>query len=484
MFEKYTEKVRRAIFFARYEASLFGSSQIEAEHLLLGLLREDRALGVRFFRGGITIETIRKQVEARTEPREKIPTSIDLPLSAESKRVLAYANEEAERVSHKWIGTEHMLAGLLREEKSFVAELLRERAVSLEKVREELSKAKHESGEVAPVKRVPLVAEFSQDLTEEARSGRVDPLIGRENEMERMVETLSRRSRRNPVLVGEPGVGKAALVKGLAQRITEGNVPPPLESKRIIALQLSSLLAGTRRSEERLKAVLAELAQESDLIVFVEELFVPAGREELLDAANAIRPPIARGDIQCIVSATPADYSSAAGKEPWVSRYFHPISVPPPDEASAIKILFGIRDRYEKFHGVTYTDEALEYAVRYSTRYVPSRYLPDKAIDIIDEAGACLKVRQQRPPDEVLEAEKRCRFIERRMQASNANQEFEKARFYHDELRRENENLETLKESFGSGDPGKANVTRNDIEAVVARWTGIPVSEIASGPSA
>jgi ATP-dependent Clp protease ATP-binding subunit ClpC len=479
MFENYTEKARRAMFFARYEASQFGSPQIETEHLLLGLLREDKALANRFLRGGSSVETIRKEVERRgSGPREKVPTSVDLPLSAECKRVLACAQEEAERLSYQRVGTEHLLAGLLREEGSLATQILRDRGVSLTIVREELSRAKQEPGVTSSRTPAPLSPEFSRDLTQEAADDRNDPLIGRENEMDQMVEVLCRRSKNNPVLVGEPGVGKAAMVKGLARRIVESKVPAELADKRIVALFVSSLMAGTRRSEEKVAAVIRELIDARDVIIFVEELFVPAGREGLLDAANILRPPIARGELRCITSATPGEYQASFEKEPWLDRHFHAITVPAPDETDAIKILFGIRDRYEKFHGVTYTDEALEYAVRHSNRYLPLRALPDKAIDLIDEAGACVKVRPQFLPDEVIESQRRVRFVKERMEMAIANHEFEKARLYSDEVDKEIQKRKLLDQKYQIDNAAERSVTRKDIEEVIARWTGIPVSSI------
>lgn len=279
MFEDYTEKARRVIFFSRYEASLFGSSYIETEHLLLGLLREDKGLARRFGVGSFSADPIREEIRKRVPAGKKSPTSVDIPFSVESKRVLTYAQEEAERVSHKHVGTEHLLAALMREEGFLAAQILHERGLSLEKVREELARAQHEPEVIRRLKPAPLAQEFTRDLTQEAVEGRYDPVVGRENEMERLIETLCRRSKNNPVLVGEAGVGKAALVKGLAQRIVEASVPPELADKRIITLFLSSLISSARRSEERAAEVISEVTESKNVIVFIEELFLPAGRE-------------------------------------------------------------------------------------------------------------------------------------------------------------------------------------------------------------
>jgi ATP-dependent Clp protease ATP-binding subunit ClpC len=445
---------------------------------LLGLLREDKSLANRFLGAGTSIETIRKQVEGRVTVGEKLPTSVDMPLSAESERVLTIAQEEADRLSHKHIGTEHLLAALLCEEGSMAAQILRERGVSLEKVRDELARMSHEAGVSRGPKQAPVALEFSHDLTQESADGRSDPVVGRDDEMARLVETLCRRSKNNPVLVGEAGVGKAAMVKGLAGRIVENKVPPELAGKRIVHLYLSSLMAASRHSEEHAAEVISELVESRDVIIFLEELFVPAGREGRLDAVNILRAPLARSEFRCIASATPAEYQAGLEKEPWLERLFHPITVPAPDEADAIKILLGIKTRYEKFHGVTYTDEALEYAVRHSVRYLPLRSLPDKAIDLIDEAGSCVKVRSQLLPEEVTESQRRFRFVKEQMESAIANQEFEKARFYSDELDKEIENRKLLEQKYQIDNAPKRSVTRKDIEEVIARWIGIPVSSV------
>src|SRR5438132_154739 len=394
MFERYTEKARRVIFFARYEASQFGSPYIETEHLLLGLLREDKALTNRFLRSHSSIESIRKQIEGRTTIREKVSTSVDLPLSQECKRVLAYAAEEDERLSHKHIGTEHLLLGLLREEKSFAAEILHERGLRLTTIREELSRAQNEKMSSTRPKETSLLSEFSRDLTQAAMENQLDPLVGRENELERVVQILCRRTKNNPVLIGEPGVGKTAIVEGLAQRIADGNVPPFLADKRILALDLSLIVAGTKyrgQFEERLKTIMKELMESQNAIVFIDELhtLVGAGSAEgSLDAANILKPALSRGEIQCIGATTPGEYRKSVEKDRSLERRFQSVKVPAPDEEQAVQVIQGVRERYEKFHAVSYTDEALRYSVYLSNRYIPDRFLPDKAIDLIDEAGA------------------------------------------------------------------------------------------------
>jgi len=484
MFERYTEKARRVIFFARYEASQFGSPYIETEHLLLGLLREDKALTNRFLRSHASVESIRKQIEGHTTIREKVSTSVDLPLSNECKRVLAYAAEEAERLSHKHIGTEHLLLGLLREEKCFAAEILHERGLRLSTIREELARTTQEKAQPQRSRESSLLSEFSRDLTQAAMDNQLDPLVGRESELERVVQILCRRTKNNPVLIGEPGVGKTAIVEGLAQRIADGEVPSFLADKRILALDLSLIVAGTKyrgQFEERLKTIMKELMESQNAIIFIDELhtLVGAGSAEgSLDAANILKPALSRGEIQCIGATTPGEYRKSIEKDRSLERRFQSVKVPPPSEADATKVLYGIKDRYEKFHAVTYTDDAIGFAVAHSNRYIPDRFLPDKAIDLIDEAGARVKLRQTSLPEEITEAQKRVKFIVHRMENAIANHEFEKARFYSDEERKERENLRGLREKYHLDDSATGIVNREDIEEVVSRWTGVPISSI------
>src|SRR6478672_6732446 len=454
MFERYTEKARRVIFFARYEASQFGSPYIETEHLLLGLLREDKALTNRFLRSHASVESIRKQIEGHTTIREKVSTSVDLPLSNECKRVLAYAAEEAERLSHKHIGTEHLLLGLLREEKCFAAEILHERGLRLSTIREELARSSQEKSAPQRQRESSLLSEFSRDLTQAAMDNQLDPLVGREGELERVVQILCRRTKDNPVLIGEPGVGKTAIVEGLAQRIADGEVPSFLADKRILSLDLSLIVAGTKyrgQFEERLKQIMRELVENPQYIVFIDELhtLVGAGSAEgSLDAANILKPALSRGEIQCIGATTPAEFRKSIEKDRSLERRFQAVKVPPPGEEQAVEILDGVRERYESFHQVRYTDEALEAAVYQSHRYIPDRFLPDKAIDVIDEAGARVKLRVRREQGNF----------------SDWSQLSDWSRSYGD-----TSNLKHQEDALVS-----AEVTREDVEDVIARWTGIP----------
>ncbi len=484
MFERYTEKARRVIFFARYEASQYGSPYIESEHLLLGLLREDKALSNRFLRTHGSLESIRKHIESRTTIRERVSTSVELPFSEEVKQVLRHAMEQAERMAHKHIGTEHLLLGILCEEKCFAAEILQERGLRLSTVREELARSQSEKMAPSRSKETSLLSEFSRDLTQAALDNQLDPLVGRDNELERVVQILSRRTKNNPVLIGEPGVGKTAIVEGLAQRIAESNVPPSLADKRILQLDLALIVAGTKyrgQFEERLKTIMKELMEAQNAVIFIDELhtLVGAGSAEgSLDAANILKPALSRGEVQCIGATTPGEYRKSIERDRSLERRFQAVKVAAPGEEQAIQILRGIKERYEKFHAVTYTDEALDYAVYHSARYIPDRFLPDKAIDLIDEAGARVKLRQSSLPEEVTEIQKRVKFITHRMETAIANHEFEKARFYSDEERKEREKLRQLREKLNLDDSISGVVGREDIEEVISRWTGIPVTAI------
>jgi ATP-dependent Clp protease ATP-binding subunit ClpC len=485
MFERYTERARRVIFFARYEASQFGSTTIETEHLLLGLIREDKNLTNRFLRNHSSIESIRKEIEGRTTIREKVSTSIDLPLSNECKRILAYAAEEAERLNHRHIGTEHLLLGILREEKCVAAEILHERGLRLNAIREELARSVVDRQTLIKPKETPLLSEFSRDLTQAAMDGVLDPLVGRDNEIDRVIQILCRRTKNNPVLIGDPGVGKTAIVEGLAQRIVDGEVPSFLADKRILVLDLSLIVAGTKyrgQFEERLKTIMKELVDNPNTVVFIDELhtLVGAGSAEgSLDAANILKPALSRGEIQCIGATTPAEYRKSIEKDRSLERRFQAVKVGAPSEEEAVRILQGVKSRYEKFHMVSYTDEAIEGAVYLSNRYIPDRFLPDKAIDLLDEAGARVKLRQASLPSEMKDIERRIKFIVARMESAISSKDFEKAEHYKNQEQLERENLRNAREKFNISETTSMSiVSKADIEDVVSRWTGVPVNSI------
>jgi ATP-dependent Clp protease ATP-binding subunit ClpC len=477
MFERYTERARRVLFFARYEASQLGSVSIETEHLLLGLIREGKGLTSRIFqRTEVHLDGVRREIEGRTVLREKVSTSVEIPFSGETKRVLQYAAEEADRLMHNYVGTEHLLLGILREERSLAAAILMEKGMRLSTVREDVVQLLNEKTTVARPKDTPLLAEFSRDLTEAAAKNLLDPLVGRAEEVERVQQVLCRRTKNNAVLIGEPGVGKTAIVEGLAQRIVAGDVPPMLADKRILALDISLVVAGTKyrgQFEERLKAIMKELAENTNVIVFIDELhtLVGAGSAEgSLDAANILKPALSRGEIRCIGATTPAEYRKYIEKDRSLERRFQAVRVEAPDERQTIDVLMGVRDRYEAFHDVSYTREAIEAAVYQSSRYITDRFLPDKAIDLLDEAGARAKLRASGEPAAAAE-----RGVRAMAHAGAA--------------------LMTPDapgtpgprdpDDAGSDSPdrrpaGRRRITvgRQDIDEVVSKWTGIPLASV------
>jgi len=484
MFERYTERARRVLFFARYEASQLGSVSIETEHLLLGLIREGKGLTSRIFaRSHLSLENIRKEIEGRTVFREKVSTSVEIPFSAETKRVLGCAAEEADRLLHNYIGTEHLLLGILREERSVAASILMEKGMRLHTVREDIVQLLNEKTTLTRVKETPLLAEFSRDLTEAAMKNQLDPLVGRDYELERVQQVLCRRTKNNAVLIGEPGVGKTAIVEGLAQKVVYGDVPHFLADKRILALDISLIVAGTKyrgQFEERLKAIMKELTENPNIIVFIDELhtLVGAGSAEgSLDAANILKPALSRGEIRCIGATTPAEYRKYIEKDRSLERRFQAIKVDPPAEKETIEILKGVKDRYEQFHRVEYTPDAIEAAVYQSSRYITDRFLPDKAIDLVDEAGARAKLKEAGYSDEFAEINKSIRVAVEQMENAASQKDFEKAQFYRDQEASARENLQLTRERF-DGKVRRVVVSKSDIDEVVSKWTGVPISSI------
>ncbi len=470
MFERYSERSRRIIFFARYEALQYGSPVIAPEHILLGLMREDKTLAARFFpfRNDIGTDKIRAEIEDRIVVRDRIPQSAELHLSPQTKKVLFYANEESRSLKNRFVAPEHILVGLLREERSVAAEVLFQFGLRAMDVRTELTRQNNEKSIFNTVKKeqskTPNLSEFTRDLTELALSGRFDPLVGREGETERLIEILCRRTKNNPVLIGEAGVGKTAIVEGLAQRIAEKRVPAFLENKRVLALDLSLIVAGTKyrgQFEERLKKIIAELRETGDCIVFIDELhtLVGAGSAEgTLDAANILKPALSRGEIQCIGATTPGEFRRSIEKDRALERRFQAVQVVPPTEEEAIEIIKGIAERYEAFHQVRYAPEALEAAVLQSNRFISERFLPDKAIDVLDEAGARakLKFHEQNSGEtswkDAIETWKRTAANDEQLLSLELN---------------------SIEDAFVS-----VEVKKSDVDDVIARWTGIPVSAI------
>src|SRR5688572_12998009 len=487
MFERYTERARRVLFFARYEASQLGSISIETEHLLLGLIREGKGLTSRIFaRSHLSLENIRKEIEGRTVFREKVSTSVEIPFSAETKRVLGFAAEEADRLLHNYIGTEHLLLGILREERSVAASILMEKGMRLHTVREDIVQLLNEKTTLTRgVKETPLLAEFSRDLTEAAIKNSLDPLVGRDYELERVQQVLCRRTKNNAVLIGEPGVGKTAIVEGLAQKIVYGDVPHFLADKRILALDISLIVAGTKyrgQFEERLKAIMKELTENPNIIVFIDELhtLVGAGSAEgSLDAANILKPALSRGEIRCIGATTPSEYRKYIEKDRSLERRFQAIKVDPPSERETIDVLTGVKDRYESFHHVEYTMEAIEAAVYQSNRYITDRFLPDKAIDLIDEAGARAKLREAGYSEEFGEINRSIRVAVEAMETAVSEKNFEKAQFFREQEVQARENLQFVREKFDvKSSARRVVVGKGEIDEVVSKWTGVPLTSI------
>jgi ATP-dependent Clp protease ATP-binding subunit ClpC len=488
MFERYTEKARRVIFFARYEASQLGCGTIETEHLLLGLIREDKKLARFFPKGEASFENVRKAIESQARLREKLSTSIEIPLCNEAKKVLNNASEESEILGHKYVGTEHILLGLLREKQTLAGRLLYEQGLRLSIVRDAIGSAQtaeEPSGKSGRKKKDPMVVnEFSRDLTECAFRGELDPLIGRENEVDRVIQILCRRTKNNPVLIGEPGVGKTAIVEGLAQRVIDGKVPPFLANKRIIALDLSLVVAGTKyrgQFEERLKTIMKELIENKDFIVFIDELhtLVGAGSAEgSLDAANILKPSLSRGEIQCIGSTTPGEFRKFIEKDRSLERRFQAVKVNAPNEEETIRILQGVKERYENFHNLKYTNEALEASVYLSNRYISDRFLPDKAIDLMDEAGARVKLKFAEIPEELLKLQKQVEDLRALIEAAIRKKDFEEAARLKEEQLAAQKDVDEYRSRWKVDFDFPATVNREDIEQVVSRWTGVPVSEI------
>ena len=478
MFERYTERARRVIFFARYEASQLGSSAIETEHLLLGLIREGKGLTSRIFgKSHLSMEQIRKEIEGRAAYREKVSTAVNIPLSLECMRVLNFAADEAEGMLHNYIGTEHILLGLMREERSVAASILAERGMRLTSVKEDIKALLNEKATTGKAKETPLLSEFSRDLTEAAARAALDPLVGREEELERVVQVLCRRTRNNPVLIGEPGVGKTALVEGLANKIVQGDVPVYLAEKRILALDISLIVAGTKyrgQFEERLKTIMRELTENHNIIIFIDELhtLVGAGSAEgSLDAANILKPALSRGEIQCIGATTPAEYRKHIEKDRALERRFQAVKVASPTEEETIDILRGVKERYERFHNVVYLDEAIEAAVYQSSRYITDRFLPDKAIDLLDEAGSRVKLREAATPGVEPELSRRVRVVVDRGQP-------DRAAFLRDEEATSRDQLHIAHEQWVLGGNGLLPVSKSEIDEVVSRWTGIPITAL------
>ncbi|MGZ8853199.1 MAG: ATP-dependent Clp protease ATP-binding subunit [Thermoanaerobaculia bacterium] len=491
MFEKYNEKARRALFFARYEASKLGSRVIESEHILLGVLREGEEIIKEIFsRFNVKPEQIRREVEGDRLFVDRISSSAELPLSEESKKILAYAAHEAESMLHQYVGTEHLLIGILRVESSTAARILTAKGLNVYGVREETISILKEREADKQKKELPFLAEYARDLTAMAHQAQFDPLIGREKEVERIIQILSRRTKNNPILLGEPGVGKTAIVEGLAQRIVDGNVPLFIANKRILSLDLSLIVAGTKyrgQFEERLKGIIKELKENPDIIIFIDEIhsLIGAGSAEgSLDAANILKPALSRGEISCVGATTIREYRRYIEKDRSLLRRFQAINVAPPSEDETLQILEGVKERYESFHKVKYSDTAIKSAVYQSNRYITDRFFPDKAIDILDEAGAKVKLRRVADTQNLRRLESEIRSIVKEMKKAISDKDFEKAVFLREreiELKEEIERFKAERETAGDE---MMEVTKKDVEEIISSWTDIPVTSIEADEAA
>src|SRR4030066_272511 len=414
MFEKFTERGRKVIIYAKEEAEKRQNDYLGTEHLLLAILREEDGLPVAILkRMGITREEIRLEVQRNLPQGTDLMTFDDMPFTPRAKKVLELAVEEARLLGHNYIGSEHILLGLIREEEGIGGKILRNIGANLLGARQLTINFSIRSHTNTKEKRstTPALDEFGRDLTLMAREGKLDPVINRDDEIERLVQILGRRIKNNPVIIGEPGVGKTAIVEGLAQKIISGDIPEILLGKRIVSLDLGALIAGTKyrgQFEERLKIVMKEITHSDNVILFIDELhtLIGAGAAEgSIDASSMLKPALSRGEIQCIGATTPDEYRKYIQKDRALERRFQPVNIESPSVENTIYILKGLKSRYESFHKVKISDTAIEVAARLSDRYIADRYLPDKAIDVIDETGSRIKLKRYTPPQELKELE-------------------------------------------------------------------------------
>jgi ATP-dependent Clp protease ATP-binding subunit ClpC len=497
MHDKFTERVRKVIYLAREEAARLQHDYIGTEHLLLGVIREGEGIAATVLNNlGVDLDHIRQAVENMVSSSGGTMTIGEIPFTPRAKRVLELAVEEARSLGHNYVGTEHLLLGLIREGEGVAAKVLLELGVDRKRVREETLKLLGGTPTNAQAEReeraeTPALNQFGRDLTALAREGKLDPVIGRENEIERVVQVLSRRKKNNPVLVGEPGVGKTAIAEGLAQRIIEGKVPESLKNKRIVTLDLAAVVAGTKyrgQFEERLKTVMNEIRESKDTIIFIDELHTivgAGGAEGAIDASNMLKPALARGELQCIGATTLDEYRKYIEKDGALERRFQPITVDPPSIDDAITILKGLRDKYEAHHGVHITDDAVVQAVKLADRYMNDRFLPDKAIDVIDEASARARLSVSTVPAEIRELEQKLEELVKEKESAIRAQEYEKAAKMRDKEKEARTRLKELKKGWMEAKRDKdVEVGGEDIAAVVSVMTGIPVVKLEEEESA
>ncbi|HUF53651.1 MAG TPA: ATP-dependent Clp protease ATP-binding subunit [Dehalococcoidia bacterium] len=495
-FDKFTERARRVLTLAQEEALRFNHNYIGTEHLLLGLVREGEGVAAKVLANlGVELNKVRSAVEFIIGRGDRAVMG-EIGLTPRAKKVIELAVDEARRLGHHYIGTEHLLLGLVREGEGIAAGVLESLGVSLDKVRAEVTRILAQSmpqgaaqgGRAAT--RTPTVDQLGIDLTSAARANKLDPVIGREKEIERVVQILSRRTKNNPVLIGEPGVGKTAIVEALAQRIVKGEVPEMLLNKRLVTLDIGSLVAGTKyrgEFEERLKKVIEELKSANNCILFIDEMHMLVGAgaaEGAVDAANILKPSLARGELQCVGATTLDDYRKHIEKDSALERRLQPINVDEPSIEDTILILKGVRGRYEEHHGLTITDEALEAAAELASRYVPDRFLPDKAIDLVDEAASRVRIKRSYAPPPLQEAAKGLDSLRREKEEAITAQQYEYAAELRDREMKLQDKLEGMETGWKEEKQEDAPVVdAEDISEVVAMWTGIPVTRIASEES-
>lgn len=504
MFSRYTERAQRVIVLAQDEARRLNYDYVGTEHLLLGLIREGEGIAAKALQSlGIQLEQVRAEVE-KMIGKGSASTRGEIGFTPRAKKVMIeLAIEEARLLGHNYVGTEHILLGLIREGEGVAAQVLQNLGAELERVRNQvihlLGGVPHPQSGASPgaakgpkggKSNTSTLDQFGRDLTQYARDGKLDPVVGREKEIERVIQILSRRTKNNPCLIGEPGVGKTAIAEGLAQRITDGRVPEILKDKRVVSLDLASLVAGSKyrgEFEERLKKVMEEIRQAGSVIMFIDELhtIIGAGAAEgAIDASNILKPALARGELQAIGATTIDEYRRHVEKDAALERRFQPVMVEEPNQEDAIAILKGLRDRYEGHHRVEITDAAIEAAVRLSDRYVTDRFLPDKAVDLIDEAASRVRLSTFVAPPDLKEVEVRLEEIRKEKEAAVQGQEFEKAARLRDKETKLKEELDRQKNEWQQKKvTSKSTVTEEDIAHIVSSWTGIPASKLTQNES-
>jgi ATP-dependent Clp protease ATP-binding subunit ClpC len=497
MWQRFTERARRVVFFAQEEAGRLGENYVSTEHLLLGLVRENDSVAARILdRLGVSLGRIRSEIE-RQVTRGDGRLGQDMQLTPRAKRVIDLAYDEARQLNNNYIGTEHLLLGLIREGEGLAGRVLAKLGVDLERTRREVmalqdNDSSSSGGGTATStgkqhrSRTPTLDEFGRDLTELARNEKLDPVVGRHTEIERVIQILSRRTKNNPCLLGEPGVGKTAIAEGLAQRIITGDIPETLKDKRIVSLDLAGLVAGTKyrgEFEERMKRVMEEVRKAAgDVILFVDELhtLVGAGAAEgAIDASNIMKPALSRGELQCIGATTLDEFRKYIERDAALQRRFQPVKVNEPSEEECIEILKGLRERYEAHHRVKITDEALTAASRLANRYITDRFLPDKAIDLIDEASSRVRLQYALPPADLRQAKVELTSVQKEIQSVSSSNQYEKAYELQNREKKLKTDISDLELDWNSKrEEMKRIVDEDDIANIVQSWTGIPVSRL------